>query len=258
MSSKTSILVLKKLKIDKLLKPLRKYLPAKFKAWYKLNTVKDVISVDQLKPQYEKACKYFIETIGKDSIGDYLEFGVFRGTSISCMHEVLKNFQLNDVRIFGFDSFEGMPDISKTEDKNEWYPGQFRSELEDTKYYLSQKGIDWKKTFLIKGWFSDTLTDDFKTKHNITKASVIMIDCDIYVSAKEALNFCKSLIVDKSILVFDDWNSGNLAEQNLGEKRAFDEFLKENPNFIAEEFGSYYFRDVPNGKLFLVTNTEAK
>lgn len=257
MDSKKIVRSLLKSRIVSLAKPFKRFLPSRLKNWAKVHRVNELVSVEDLKPQYQKACQYLIDTQGKESIGDYLEFGVSHGTSISCMHKVFTEFNLNKVRLFGFDSFEGMPKISNSEDGGQWYPGQFRSELEETTYFLTKKGIDWKRTFLIKGWFSDTLTDDFKKKHNITKASIIMIDCDIYSSSKEALNFCLPMIRDKSILVFDDWNSGDLAEKNMGEKRAFDEFMKENPQLVAEEFGSYNYKGKPNGKLFVVTNTKA-
>ncbi len=83
---------------------------------------------------------------------------------------------------------------------------------------------------------------------NITKASLIMIDCDIYSSAKEFLNFCGPLIEDRTIIFFDDWS-----QKSQGEGKAFDEFLNENQHIKAEKFGSYK----PYGTVFLVTNTLA-
>ena len=243
---------LRKLSGNTFLKSFRNYMPRGLKRWAKENAFKELVSADELKPQYEKACLYLAETIGIDSIGDYLEFGVCHGTSINCMHQVLTNLKFNHVRLIGFNSFEGMPEITGVDDGGLWYPGQFRSQLEETKSALTKKGIDWNKTVLIKGWFSDTLTDDIKRRYKLRKASIIMIDCDIYTSAKEALNFCKSLIRDKCILVFDDWGAGNLAEKNMGEKRAFEEFLKENTHLTAEEFGNYNYNGSPNGRLFIV------
>ena len=105
------------------------------------------------------------------------------------MDRVLKELKLNDVRIFGFDSFEGMPESAAHEDGGEWKPGQFASPIEFTKKLLTDRGVDWSRTFLIKGWFNETLTPETVTKYSIAKASVIMIDCDIYSSSKAALNF---------------------------------------------------------------------
>ena len=116
------------------------------------------------------ACDFLIEKIGKDQIGDYLEFGVSHGSSISIMHQVLKKSNLDQARLFGFDSFEGMPPIAAYDDDGLYRPGQFASSLEATKNFMTRKGVDWSRTFLTKGWFSDTLTPDFIEKHKIKKA----------------------------------------------------------------------------------------
>jgi hypothetical protein len=86
-------------------------------------------------------------------------------------------------------------------------------------------------------------------EHDIEKASLIMIDCDIYSSSKQALDFCAPLIKDKSIIFFDDWQPG----QNMGEEKAFDEFKEENTHLKVKKFGSYK----PSGEIFLVENTLA-
>jgi len=244
------IRIARKYKLHEPLKPLRKLMPWPLKRWIELNTVRELV-----KPQYVRALKTLSETLGPEALGDYLEFGVSHGSSLTCMHQVLKELNLEKVRIFGFDSFEGLPENAKLEGIKQFIPGAFRSSIEKTKHFLSDNGIDWKKTFLIKGWYSDTLTEELKLEHKITKASVIMIDVDIYSSSVEALNFCKSLIKDTTIIFFDDWYSLGLAEKNAGEKKAFDEFLKENPHFEVEDFGDYSFDGATTGKIFKVRRT---
>ncbi|KAA5544131.1 class I SAM-dependent methyltransferase [Adhaeribacter rhizoryzae] len=255
MNSKEIVAFLRKLKVHEVLRPAKKLMPHKLKEWAEQNTVRELVSVNELWPQYQKACLFLASTVGPDNLGDYLEFGVCHGTSLNCMSQVLQEQRLSTVRLFGFDSFEGMPAISNQDDNGFWQPGQFRNELAATKCFLSHNGVDWNKTFLIKGWYSDTLTPELKQQHQIQKASLIMIDCDIYTSAKEALTFCKDLIKDIAIIFFDDWGSGNLASLNLGEKRAFQEFLDENPHFKAEEFGSYQYQGLAQAKIFKVVNT---
>jgi hypothetical protein len=115
-------------------------------------------------------------------------------------------------------------------------------------------GINWDRVILEKGWFSQTLNSKFIQKHDLHKASLIMVDCDIYSAAHECLQFCGPLIKDYTVIFFDDWNP--LAKQNKGEKRAFDEFLHANPNFTAEEFGEYsYSNNDLSGKVFIVSRT---
>ena len=242
--------VLKKLRINKIYRQIENYLPDSFKSSITSLTTKygytPLVIADEIKPQYKRAFSFLQKYSAGKSLGDYLEFGVCHGTSMECTFQVLKELRLKNVRLFGFDSFEGMPAASALEDEGKWKAGEYASSLEDTSEFLTKRGIDWNRTFLFKGWFSDTLTQDVITKHSITKASVIMIDCDIYSSTRDALTFCVPLIRDNAIIFFDDW----IPNANLGERKAFDEFLKENPHLKAEKFGSYK----PYGEIYLITN----
>lgn len=185
--------------------------------------------------------------MGASNIGDYLEFGVFQGTSLNCMYQTLVELKLDDVRLFGFDSFKGLPRIAAIDIENELQPGDYACMLESATKRLTRNGIDWRRTFLVKGWYSNVLTSDLIKGYAMKKASIIMMDCDLYSSAKKSLKFCGPLIKDQSLIFFDDWNS----EICQGERRAFENFLKVNPHLNAEEFDSY----LPSGRIFLVTNT---
>ena len=235
--------------LDGLVKSLIPKLPMVIQARFKL------VEWEQLQPQFRKAILYLSEGEGIE-IGDYLEFGVCHGTSFGCMYQTLQDLSLNEVRLFGFDSFDGLPETAKYEDDSTWSPGEFNSDYGLTRNILESKyGVDWERSFLIKGWFSETLNDDLLESYNIEKASLIMIDCDMYSSAKEALTFCAALIKDISIIFFDDWNSQNLAKKNLGEKKAFDEFLEEHPQLWARSIGNYEFMGASNGRVFMVVNS---
>jgi hypothetical protein len=47
----------------------------------------------------------------------------------------------------------------------------------------------------------------------------------IAASTREALDFCAPLIKDQALVLFDDWNTGNPAAKNPGERKAFEEWL---------------------------------
>jgi O-methyltransferase len=199
----------------------------------------EVLPVSALKNVQRNALKYLIERRGDAPFGDYLEFGVFAGTSMRCMYQVMDELGLKAPRLFGFDSFEGMPDSARHEDEGTWEPGQFKLNIELTRAILKRRGVDMHRVELTKGWFSDTLTPSFRVQHNISKASVIMVDCDLYSSTVDVLRFCEPLIVDEVVFFFDDWNSNDLAAKNQGEKKAFTEFLAVHPELSVQEFGSY-------------------
>lgn len=208
------------------------------------------IDVDQFKPVLIKAIEYF-EKSGEKNFGDYFEFGVFNGTSITLMYKILQEAKIDQPRLFGFDSFEGLPEEAAHHDDGFWYPGQFKCDFDFTKETLEKNGVDMNRTHLIKGFYSDTLTSDLISKYKINKVGIIMVDCDLYTSAREALDFCAPLIGDRAIIIFDDWGTV-LAEKNLGEKKAFTEFLANNKHFKSTLFAEYSFHDNNNGKVFLI------
>lgn len=209
------------------------------------NVYVPLVMPTELEPKYRLAWQR-LKRLGVE-LGDYLEFGVSRGSSMVCMHRALKKEKIKSVRLFGFDSFEGMPESAANEDLGTWVPGQFASSLEQTTQFLDEANIDWKRTHLIKGWFDDTLNSTTTAKHNIRKASVIMIDCDIYSASKTALNYSLPMINDYAVIFFDDWKD----DITFGEYKAYDEFLRENKQLKSEPFGDY----PPTGKIFFVTNT---
>lgn len=186
-------------------------------------------------------------------LGDYLEFGVYHGTSLSCMYAAREQLGLGTMRLFGFDSFDGLPDSASEEDDALWWPGQFRSSIELTRATLRQWDVPDDAATLIPGWFSDSCTPETRARLGLEKTSVIMVDCDLYSSARDALAFCGPLICTQAVLVFDDYNAGSLAEKQMGEKRAFEEFLDANPDLHAEEIEGLNYKNKVDPQLFLVT-----
>ena len=84
---------------------------------------------------------------------------------------------------------------------------------------------------------------------NLPKAGVIHIDVDLYSSTVEVLEFIEPLMVYGTVLIFDDWYCFPPGE-NKGEKRAFEEFCIDNPNFKTEVWKNYS----TFGRSFFVTS----
>jgi O-methyltransferase len=179
---------------------------------------------------------------GAESIGAYLEFGVYNGTSLVCMNRVLEAMGLKDVRLVGFDSFQGFPPTAAIEDGGRWQPGRCHSTQDFTTAVLDYEGVDLSRVTLVPGWFNETLNDQTARDLQIEKASVIMIDCDLYSSTRDALEFCAPLIHDEALVLFDEWTPRSLEDSNAGERRAFAEFLRRHPCFTAVPFGKYASR----------------
>jgi O-methyltransferase len=239
------------------------YAPTSVLAWYNqwkarreiFKDGKRLVPEAELEESYTQALQLLKSR--NVELGDYLEFGVYCGASLACMYRTLQRERISQVRLFGFDSFQGFPDAAKDDDGGAWAPGDYKFDYNSTRRFLTMSGVDWSRVFLEKGWFNDTLTDDLLKKHEIHKASLIMMDCDLYTSSRDALRFCAPLIRDSAVIFFDDWNAGDLAKKELGQKRAFDEFLKENPHFTYEELDSYTARAdgwPDHAKVFLVSD----
>jgi len=131
-----------------------------------------LINESELRPQLRKALRYLQDHIGAENIGDYLEFGVYPGTSLRIMYEELLEAGLKHVRLFGFDSFAGLP----ADDEGFWGEGWFCAEYDEVVRSLSQSGIDWNRVTLIKGFFNETLIQETAVQHELQHASLIMID----------------------------------------------------------------------------------
>lgn len=186
-------------------------------------------------------------------LGDYVEFGVYHGTSLACMYDARTQLGLSEMRLFGFDSFEGLPPSAAHEDGGLWSPGQFKSTMGLTRENLRRWGVPPDAVRLVKGWFSQTCTPETRTRLGLTRASVIMVDCDLYSSTRAALAFCEPLVDTQTVLVFDDWHASNLAEKGMGEAKAFEEFLAEHPHLSARELPGLNYKDKRDPMLFLVS-----
>lgn len=231
------------LKLFGLFSPIQKLnhrylLPRGFGNWNPL------IPEKEFSASVKHAIKKLLEHESPENFGDYLEFGVSRGSSMANMYHVLRELNLKKVRLIGFDSFEGMPPESS---KEGWEPGSYFSTLSATQAYLKDRQVDMNLVTLIKGWFTNTLNPKAKERLNLQKASVIMIDCDIYSASKTALEFVMPLIKEKALIIFDDW--GWTADSGIiGQKEAFEESLKKFPEYTVELLPGY----IPQSRIFLL------
>jgi Macrocin-O-methyltransferase (TylF) len=155
--------------------------------------------------------------------GDYLEFGVFKGDRLIQAYETA-NFltkrirsgkdpylskastsNLEAMRFFGFDSFQGLPKASAidvAEGQETWIgEGGFSASLAEVTTLMPRKGLESNRIRLVKGWFNDTLNDATKQQHALKSASIVYVDCDYYESAVPALEFITDLLVDGSIVI---------------------------------------------------------
>ena len=167
--------------------------------------------------------------------GDYLEFGVWEGASFCASYYLAEKYNLN-MGFYAFDSFEGLPEIKGLDSSGKQFEkGMFDCDIEKFRKNLEKKKVDLNRVGIIKGWYNKILNQELKNRLKIKKAAVIYIDCDLYESAKDVLNFITDYIQDGTVLIFDDWFcfKGN---PERGEQKAFSEWLDKNPTFTTSQF----------------------
>jgi O-methyltransferase len=167
--------------------------------------------------------------------GDYFEFGVYRGSTLAYAERLARRHLLpSSMRLFGFDSFRGLPSPTGVEGATgEFLEGDFACALPEVRENLDRRGVDWSRVHLVEGWFDETLNDELKAKLRPAPVAVALIDCDLYRSARSALEFLGDLLQQGSILLFDDWDCFG-GRDHMGERRAFAEFLQASTRFDAE------------------------
>src|SRR5690606_38628265 len=123
--------------------------------------------------------------------GDYLEFGVFTGSSFvfsARIHKKLAYLGKVKTKFFGFDSFSGFGDV-KEHDRHPFYIDSIftlnaRRVIGNIK--RKTKGL---QTEIVQGLFSDTLKDKKAIDLGIEKIRILFIDCDLKEPAAQALAF---------------------------------------------------------------------
>lgn len=163
----------------------------------------------------------------EDVEGDYLEFGVFTGSSfchsIRCCKQVAKlNPKVLKTKFYGFDSFEGFGALNEN-DKHPFYTDEnFETSLPAVERRVRRVAGNNLAFKLTPGFFSESLKSGADLL-GIKKSKIIFIDSDTYSSASEALTFCVPTLQEGTFIILDDYYSYKGSESK-GVARAFSEF----------------------------------
>jgi len=150
--------------------------------------------------------QYCIEDIiANDISGDFIETGIWRGGAIIFMRAVLKSYGIKDRKVWGADSFQGLP---KPDPKN--YPfdvGDIHYQwkhlavsLEQVKSNFEQFGLLDEQVCFLEGWFKDTLP-----QAPIQKIALLRLDGDMYESTMDALINLYPKVSTGGYIIVDDY-----------------------------------------------------
>ena len=194
--------------------------------------------------------------------GDYLEFGVYQGASFaeayrsiwSARDTVMEFIDTSETaewyrrrpRFIAFDSFSGLPGgpADRHADYGEGAYGcseaTFLSKIRD-------KGVDLNDVITVPGFYDQTLNVKTRQLLGLERASLILIDCDLYESTVPVLDFITDLVGQGTIIIFDDWYRYE-GRPDKGEQRACREWLEKNPQLELIK----YWQQGPQAVAFLV------
>lgn len=165
--------------------------------------------------------------------GDYFEFGCHSGYGLSIFHSAIASQKINKMRFFAFDSFEGFPTITETDNYHAYKKGMLAYAYEEFQQVLKVNKMN--DVIPIKGFFEDVLTDELKGRYEMNHAAIVFIDCDLYASTKVVLEFIKSMLQTGTIVIFDDYWIFR-GDENRGEQKALSEFQQKYPHIKFREF----------------------
>lgn len=139
-----------------------------------------------------------------------LEFGVNSGRTI----KQLRNDFDDSYQLFGFDSFEGLPEdwTGTSCKKGDMSTGGKIPNIDGVKFY--------------KGWFTDTIPEYQKVK---APFALLHCDADLYSSTIDILFNLNDCILPGTIIVFDEWyyNHRDIEKNRQHEQKAFHEWVIE-------------------------------
>ena len=165
--------------------------------------------------------------------GCFVECGVWKGGSMMAVALALKEMGVENRDLFLYDTFTGLSrpdDVDVTilgenateifkerqisEDSSDWC----LSPLEEVRENLLSTGYPEEKIHFIKGKVEDMIPGNLPS----SQIALLRLDTDFYSSTKHELVHMFPLLVQKGILILDDYGFWK------GARRAVDEYISEN------------------------------
>lgn len=138
----------------------------------------------------------------KDVPGDVIEVGVYQGGCLYEMYKIVRDEWSQGKTVFGYDTFEGLPNESEKDEGTTLKQNQFYASLYEVTENLAKNGVSVlspnSKIRLIKGMYPHT---------NLTLSiSFAHLDVDFYQSTFDSLMFIGHRLSPGGIIVCDDYN----------------------------------------------------
>lgn len=157
-----------------------------------------IINMDQIK----NLVVYLNDSIENNIEGDVVEFGCYVGESTKyLMKTIVTNG--SDKKLYAYDSFEGLPPLSKWEEGTGWKAGTLVSTEEILKSNFDQNNLPYP--IIHKDWFKNVPEDKIPEK-----ISFAFLDGDFYDSIYDSLNKVFDKVSDGGYICFHDYQRVDL------------------------------------------------
>jgi hypothetical protein len=191
------------------------------------------VAYNQINRQSEKAL-FFRRTFDfvKDNRvwGDYFEFGCHRCRTFRMALTEARLHNMDDMKFWAFDSFEGLPDPTSDTGVEIWKRGALTTSEAEFVRLVRQHGIYSDRVQTIKGFYSQSLTHQLRRRFldEENRIALVNVDCDLYESAVPVFDFIEPLMQEGTVIYLDDVFAGYRGSPKKGVARAFLEYQQKS------------------------------
>ena len=194
-----------------------------------------------------------MDAIQNNIEGDVVELGCYLGESSKYLRKTLDEMSC-DKKLYVYDSFEGLPELSEHEENTGWKPNTLKTSEEMLRSNFIINNLT--PPIITKGWFCDIPEESLPEK-----ISFAFLDGDFYSSIFDSLTKVYDRVSEGGYIIFHDYERNDLP----GVKSAIEDFFKNrgitfNVTKPCDQLGVYKkIKEVPviipqiNSNLTIVT-----
>lgn len=238
---------------------IKSYIKKKLDIYFEEKISKHERNKNSLETWFYKWLEFQNKSYAKDYSpkNSYYEFGTGWGKSLTAFINAAKKYSkshnkdINNIQIFLFDSFKGLPKSNFPEDNHiSWDEGSFAYSKDYIVNLINNLNFPINNVTFIEGFYEKSLNNKCLINLSETPPSIITIDTDYYSSTNQVLNFLPPLLKSGTVFYFDDLFSFFLNE-NYGQVKSIKEFNQ-------KDIGKLYplTENNFNGKCFIYSAKE--
>lgn len=188
--------------------------------------------------------QYWENEAGVIPLGHYYEFGLGAGRTFSVAYRTIRELAKDlgctsgnqlGVCMYGFDSFEGLPEIREGDPRIDWQKGSMKFSREEFQQHMDGQRIPRDAYEVVEGFFHESLTYALRERLSTRKPGLVLMDCGVYSSTITALEWLRPMLRDGTFFIFvNTW--AYMGHPDLGEIRAIREFNAKGVGMLVPHY----------------------